>query len=519
MHIELFQSFSFSVPFGLSGAPSDGYRGRVAENSPPGSAVPLSAPLRTSSSGGELLCRVDVVRHHGEIRVPFEVAVTDQAAGGAELRTTEALDFETQDFYSFQIEAISCSGTYAERYVGRIIDFEAIYWVKTLVGGRERERCVVISESISISGAVILWHSLIRLRGKEHVTVAHPCNKSPFFLFSRAYVLVQVEDENEFSPSWKTDSVHASAMEGEEPSPTVPLASVAAEDGDGSRDMGDVCSYSIETEQTLFRVTEKGELFATAPLNYSSSHSHVLSVSASDCAGRRSEAPLIVVVEVRRRCRRGWRGVGSVVSYVPGTGPMPLYPRAELETCAGDRASDLTEEERGCEVEGVRAAVDLETSHIGKGCDRDTYSLWSQRRLCGASEEGVDMLPADKDKSNKDANDNKHVLRDEGHLSDASLTFFDGESGLQAPKEVQDLGDNFPGERFTLATWMRHKGSDDKELDQDKHAKEHIVCRADDHMKNRHHMALFVRNCKLVLLLRQEFKEGEENVFRPAEWR
>ncbi len=93
----------------------------MAENSPPGSAVPLSAPLRTSSSGGELLCRVDVVRHHGEIRVPFEVAVTDQAAGRAELRTTEALDYETQDFYSFQIEAISCSGTYAERYVGRII--------------------------------------------------------------------------------------------------------------------------------------------------------------------------------------------------------------------------------------------------------------------------------------------------------------------------------------------------------------------------------------------------------------
>jgi len=32
-------------------------------------------------------------------------------------------------------------------------------------------------------------------------------------------------------------------------------------------------------------------------------------------------------------------------------------------------------------------------------------------------------------------------------------------------------------------------------------------------------MALFVRNCKLVLLLRREFKSGEENVFRPAEWR
>ena len=37
--------------------------------------------------------------------------------------------------------------------------------------------------------------------------------------------------------------------------------------------------------------------------------------------------------------------------------------------------------------------------------------------------------------------------------------------------------------------------------------------------KNRHHMALFVRNCKLVLLLRREYQQGEENVFRPAEWR
>ena len=37
--------------------------------------------------------------------------------------------------------------------------------------------------------------------------------------------------------------------------------------------------------------------------------------------------------------------------------------------------------------------------------------------------------------------------------------------------------------------------------------------------KNRHHLALFVRNCKLVLLLRKEYQEGEENTFRPAEWR
>ena len=38
-------------------------------------------------------------------------------------------------------------------------------------------------------------------------------------------------------------------------------------------------------------------------------------------------------------------------------------------------------------------------------------------------------------------------------------------------------------------------------------------------VKNRHHFSLFIRNCKLVMLLRREFQDGEENIFRPAEWR
>ena len=64
-------------------------------------------------------------------------------------------------------------------------------------------------------------------------------------------------------------------------------------------------------------------------------------------------------------------------------------------------------------------------------------------------------------------------------MSDSSLTFFDGASGLEAPAEVQSMGDAFPGKKFTLATWMRHGTTEQA----DKHAKEHIVCRADDHRK------------------------------------
>ena len=63
----------------------------------------------------------------------------------------------------------------------------------------------------------------------------------------------------------------------------------------------------------------------------------------------------------------GWN---NRVEYEPGTGALALFPNVHLETCDESVAS-------------VRVTVELETSHIGKGCDRDTYSEKSLHRLCG----------------------------------------------------------------------------------------------------------------------------------------
>jgi len=104
------------------------------------------------------------------------------------------------------------------------------------------------------------------------------------------------------------------------------------------------------------------------------------------------------------------------------------------------------------------------------------------------------------------------MIRDRGQSADSSMVMMTGDVGYDVPG---DLLEGFPHSKFSLATWMRHRPREQE----DKHRKEHVICQADDHRKNRHHMALFVRNCKLVLLLRREFREGEENIFRPAEWR
>ncbi len=58
------------------------------------------------------------------------------------------------------------------------------------------------------------------------------------------------------------------------------------------------------------------------------------------------------------------------MDYEPGTGSKQLFPKMHLETCDGPLSS-------------VRAMVELQTSHIGKGCDRETYSEKSLQKLCG----------------------------------------------------------------------------------------------------------------------------------------
>lgn len=58
------------------------------------------------------------------------------------------------------------------------------------------------------------------------------------------------------------------------------------------------------------------------------------------------------------------------MDYEPGTGSRQLFPKMYLETCGGL-------------LSGVKAMVELQTNHIGKGCDRETYSEKSLQKLCG----------------------------------------------------------------------------------------------------------------------------------------
>lgn len=95
-----------------------------------------------------------------------------------------------------------------------------------------------------------------------------------------------------------------------------------------------------------------------------------------------------------------------------------------------------------------------------------------------------------------------------------NIFHFDGSDGAVVPKDVIDI-ENLSAHPFTFQTVFRHHSI----VENDKLTKEHIICLADSYKMNRHHVALFVRHCRLILLIRKNNNDGNLNIFSPAEWR
>ncbi|KAK6634850.1 hypothetical protein RUM44_000097 [Polyplax serrata] len=308
-----------------------------------------------------------------------------------------------------------------------------------------------------------------------------------------ATVHISVVDINEYPPTFIEPSYVKQVDEGRLYNEIV---RVEATDRDCTPKYGDVCKYEILTSDQPFTIDNEGAIRNTEPLDYERSHNHILSVVAYDC-GMRQSLPVMVTIKVNRVCKLGWKAIPERIDYAPGTGREDLLPDASLELC------DIP-----CTVSKLLSRISLATSHIGKGCDRDTYSVQSQRKLCGASKNSVDLLPS----PGLGTEWTKPLPTDEGRESDEIFEFDGANTAVAIPTDVLDHN---LSSVFTISAWLKHKHIPNQE----KHVKEHVVCSADDHKMNRHHFAVFIRNCRLILLLRRDFSDGDINIFRPAEWR
>lgn len=329
---------------------------------------------------------------------------------------------------------------------------------------------------------------------------AYDCVDPPYDRRSnRAVVLVKVEDSDKYAPVFPQKYYSANM---EEKKLYENIIQVTATDSDESEEFKGICGYDIESNEEIpFVIDKNGVLKNTKVVSHEERYNFILKVVARDCGGMVSE-PAFININVTEACRNGWKDFPDHVQYTPMMGHRSLAESAHLQIC-----------DDSCKPDHISVRLELATKHIGKGCDRDTYSITSQRKLCGGSTDSVDLLPMPTLTSNW----TNAIPTDDGHDGDKIYAF----DGITNAVEVPDDHVNHKiGKHFTISTWMKHTFPNTVVTTHKNGNKEHIVCMADGDGMNRRHYALFIHNTKLIFVLRQEGENGKDlEVFQPAEWR
>uniref|UniRef100_A0A8C4ZML7 Calsyntenin-3 n=1 Tax=Gadus morhua TaxID=8049 RepID=A0A8C4ZML7_GADMO len=318
---------------------------------------------------------------------------------------------------------------------------------------------------------------------------AYDCGEGPDGANSKkshkATVHVRVNDVNEFSPVFVERRYEASVPEGRL---FDRIVRVEALDADCSPQYSQICFYDIITPNVPFAIDNDGNIKNTEPLDSKRQRVYTFWVTAFDCGKNRAQADAQVVITVKPSCKPGWNGWTKRVEYTPGSGSVPLFPSLHLETC----------EET---VWNIQATVELQTGHIGKGCDRDSYSDRSVRRLCGAVRGEVDLLPPPSPAANWTSS--LPTLPS----SDSSLVFsFNGSAHIAAvPNSVAAA---VSGDHFTLQLWMRRGGANVQPASsaptpgqsRGSHKEEEtIICSTVRNEDSFSHYSLSVHGCRLSL--------------------
>ncbi|KAI6242708.1 hypothetical protein M3Y99_00176600 [Aphelenchoides fujianensis] len=325
------------------------------------------------------------------------------------------------------------------------------------------------------------------------------------------------------------------------------IARLYTSDKDCGRPFGTICRYEITNalEGFPFRIDDQGVISNTKALNRSDAESHILTVVAYDCGMQRSKSTL-VTINVRRSCTEGLRGTPAAdqsIQYTRATGSRVLLPDAELVMCPS---------EEKCEVKSATTEVKLDV-------ERDEEQDSASTQKCGMNLKTLDLLPrpktavsernvvigkdgkekellvdsvenkskddpkattpkpaksedADEEEDDDGEDENDEDISGEEKAAPTERYVFDGKSNavIVPPATLKEI---IP-ERFTLAFSMKHaRGSKEEEAQ-----KQNILCETDDFNMNRHHFAVYLRHCKLELLLRREAAHASAE-FRAAEWR
>ncbi|CAF0822901.1 unnamed protein product [Rotaria sp. Silwood1] len=292
----------------------------------------------------------------------------------------------------------------------------------------------------------------------------------------RSSLIVTVDDVNEYAPIFTHNHYLFKLHENQ----TCDSSScrVEATDDDCANPDHRVCNYEIITPNVPFSINSHGIISTTSTLN---SDQYEFDVIAIDCFlskdnSRMISQPTRVTFKIIKSCTPIITDNAASSKLSIQSDHIHLFDTINVDTC-----------DETCNVQDIVGTVELDTHELDSGCNLDQCSTINREYI---------LLPKD-DHSNE--------------IPQTKITSFNGHNQVLIVNQTEFSG-HFNDE-FIIRMWMKYTNDNKNNND-----KEHIFCKSDKKLKNRHHTALFIQNNYLKLLLRKGPLSSNLHTTYASEW-
>ncbi|CAF1250602.1 unnamed protein product [Rotaria sordida] len=292
----------------------------------------------------------------------------------------------------------------------------------------------------------------------------------------RSSLIITIDDINEYAPMF----THSHYLFKLHENQTCDSSScrVEATDDDCANQDHRVCGYEIITPKVPFSIDSNGVIsITTTTLN---NDQYEFDVIAVDCYPTNDKSRMI-----SEPARVTFKIIKSCKPVITDTAPskliiqsdrIHLFDTVDIDTC-----------DETCNVQDIVGTVELDTNGLDSGCNHDQCSTIDREYILLAKSDNSNGIPPS--------------------------TFIPFNGHDQAIIVNQSEFSGHFNDEFIIRMLMKHTNDNKNTKD-----KQHIFCKSDKKLKNRHHTALFIQNNYIKLLLRKGPLSLNFNTTYESEW-
>jgi hypothetical protein len=292
----------------------------------------------------------------------------------------------------------------------------------------------------------------------------------------RSSLIITVDDVNEYAPVFTHNNYLFKLHQDE----TCDASSchVEATDDDCANQDHRVCGYEITTPDAPFTIDGSGVISITKPLNNGQYDFEVIAIDCypADDNSRKVSQPARVTVKIIKSCKPMITDK-SQSKLIVQSDQTRIFDTITVNTCG-----------ETCNVEDIVGTVELNTKGLDSGCNLQQCSTIDREYVLLAKDGNSNTAPQSK------------------------IMSFNGYNQAVIVNQ-SDFSGHFNTE-FIIRMWMKHT-HDDKNNNNDK---EHIFCKTDEKLKNRHHTSLFIQDNYIKLAIRKGPLMTNEKTMYTSEW-